>query len=415
MAKKKKVPRLIEPKEIEYYEKNTKVRWILALVFFVIGVVALAIGVKSCVSGDPGWRAITSTATVTNCSDELQLQYFISEDEDINEVNREVTRIYTETTYKAWQLFYVDAPVGNGGLRDINSKPNEAVKVDPVLYRALAQVDAAGDRQIYMAPILEEYKRVFNSEDVVNAELNDPGHNPEVAAYIAQIAAFTADPAHISLELLGNDQVKLHVSQAYMDFVKNNEYAAYLDFGWLCHAFCVDYVAEELIAAGYTRGFLSSYDGFTRRLDNSRELYRINVYDRLEQDSWMPALLEYTGATSLVAMRNYPIEAYDSTRICMFPDGTSTTYMIDPADGMSKSSTDNLLAISHTKSCAEMALGLSPVYIAQDLDEAALIGLNSKDIQCVWAEGSTLKYTGSLRISLLEQKDQPAYTLQPMN
>lgn len=412
MAKKKKSPRLIQPKEIEYYEKNTKVRWILALVFFVIGVVALAIGVSSCVSGDPGWRVITSEANVTNCSDEFQLQYYISPEDDISEVNREVTRIYTESTYHAFNLFYVDAPAGNGGLRDLNDKPNQAVTVAPALYTALEQIVKAGDRQIYLAPILVEYRRVLSSEDAVNAELNDPTRNPEKKEEIARLAAFAADPQSIDLKLLGNGQVQLQVSREYLDFAKANEIAAFLDFGWLCNAFCIDYIADALVAEGYTHGFLASYDGFTRVLDTGGEIYRINVYDRQGKDIYLPAVLEYTGPASLVFLRNYYMDANDRYRYYTYADGTCVTLQIDAVDGMYKSSTDNLLSISHSKGCAEMALALSPLYITGELDEAGLAGLNGLDIQCIWGGENTLRYTGDLRVNPLKQENQPEYTLE---
>lgn len=416
MAEKKIGRRLLQRKEVEVEVKNTKARGILALVFLVIGVVALAIGVKSCAGGDPGWREIKSTSGQMNCSSDFVLQYFFPDDDtDLIELNGNVTRIYTESTDKAYKLFYVDAPAGNGGLRDVNDSPNQAVTVDSRLYAAFEQIVAAGDRQIYLAPVLVEYRRVFQAEAEVIAKEKDPAQNPELMPYIQELTAFANDPAQIDLQLLGNNQVKLYVSQEYLDFAAEYELDAYLDFGWLCNAFISDYIAQDLIDGGCTKGYLSSYDGYTRILDSTDEIYGLNIFDRNGNDIYIPAVMHYTGPASMVFMRNYPLSQQDKWSYYVFSDGKTVNTMLDPADGVCKNSTDNILALSHSSGCAEVALKLSPVYIAQQLDEQALLDLQAQDISCVWFEGNTLKYTGQLDVTLHEDEGVPAYSIKKMN
>lgn len=416
MAEKKMSRRLLQHKDIEINEKNTKARGILALVFLAIGVVALAIGVKSCVSGETGWRQISVTNGQMNCSSDFILQYYFPDDDtDLNELNQEVTAIYTQATDQAYKLFYTDAPAGNGGLRDVNDSPNQAVTVNSRLYAAFQQLQEAGDRQIYLAPAFVEYRRVFQAEAEATAKERDPGQNPELMPYISQIAAFANDPAMIDLQLLGNDQVKLYVSPEYLSFAAEYELSVYLDFGWLCNAFISDYIAQDLIDGGYTKGYLSSYDGYTRILDTTDEVYGLNIFDRNGNDIFIPAVMHYTGPASMVFVRNYPLSQQDQWSYYVFSDGKTVNTMLDPADGVCKNSTDNILALSHSSGCAEVALKLSPVYIAQQLDEKALLDLQAEDISCVWFEGNTLKHTGQLDVTLHDDEEVPAYQIQEMN
>lgn len=413
MAENKFGRRLMQRKEVEVEVKNTKARGILALVFLAIGVVFLAIGVKSCAGGEPGWRDITSTSGQTNCSSDFVLQYYFPDDDtDLVELNGEVTALYTETTEKAYKLFYADAPANNGGLRDINAKPNETVTVDGDLYAALTQICNAGDRQIYLAPVLVEYARVFQSEDAVTAEERDPARNPELMPYITQLAGYANDPAMIDLKLLGDNQVQLFVSAEYLAFAQEYELEAYLDFGWMRNAFICDYIAQKFIDKGLNRGHLSSYDGFTRVMDGSGEIYGLNLFDRKGNDIYIPAITQYVGPASLVFVRNYPLSISDKWGFYVHADGTTVHTMIDPADGVCKSSTDNIMAMSGSASCSQMVLELAPVFIADQLDEQALIQLQKQEILCVWFEDDTLKYTGQLAIRNNDDGETPIYKIQ---
>ena len=80
----------------------------------------------------------------------------------------------------------------------------------------------------------------------------------------------------LTLELLGGNQVKLNVADAYLQFAKANEITEFINFYWLKNAFIVDYMAEELEAAGFTGGIISSFDGFQRNLGATKGSYSQN-------------------------------------------------------------------------------------------------------------------------------------------
>ena len=53
--KEREAPRI---QRIELNEKNTRLRWILVCALLLLGMVAIAIGVNSCVSAQSGWQEV---------------------------------------------------------------------------------------------------------------------------------------------------------------------------------------------------------------------------------------------------------------------------------------------------------------------------------------------------------------------
>ena len=118
----------------------------------------------------------------------------------------------------------------------------------------------------------------------------------------------------------------------------------------------MDYLAQEMTAAGYTNGLISSFDGFQRNLDTSNRAYSLNLLDRVEQDVYQAAILEYSGKSALVSLRNYPTSALSVQQYYQWSDGSYTSCHIDGTDGFSKTSVNDLLGYSKTAGCAEILL-----------------------------------------------------------
>ena len=78
--------------------------------------------------------------------------------------------------------------------------------------------------------------------------------------------------------MLGDNKVCLNVSDEYLAFLQENGVDSLIDFGWLKNAFVVDYLAEVMIARGYTLGAITSYDGYTRNFDSLNTEYAFNVF-----------------------------------------------------------------------------------------------------------------------------------------
>lgn len=386
---------------IEVEQKPGKRRVILLIVCALVAVAALGIWLYDAVKVEPGLYTVTAQTSQPHSGDEMLFLYYAGSDgRDAKKDKNAATEAYTQACLESYALFAWEAESTEGGVRYVSDHPNQAVSVDSRLYKALAQ--AADSRLLYMGPVTAEYSAVFTAGEEYLASQIDPAKNPEARAYITELMGFIGSEEHIRLELLGNDQVKLCVSEAYLTFAKENGVKQLLDFGWMRNAFVADFVADALTEQGFVNGYLETVDGYGCYLGGQ---YTVVIRDRIEQDVYLPALYTVEGGTRTVTFRNYPLsgEGTESLRYFGYRDGSISTIYTDPSDGVSKSATDNLFCYSKTASCAQMVLRCAPLYLTEELDESALIALGPEGIYTVWAEGKELRYTdGGLKLTMTE-------------
>ena len=402
------------PQTIELSEANQKPRLILICVLVVIAAVAFTAGVMSFVKGDPGWRTIEVTTGEVNCSEEFVFKYYFPSTRGAaSAANKQIVSLYTEATQKAYWLFNADevhSEIKN--IAYLNRHPNETVTVDPVLYNALEMLEGSGGRYLYLAEIYSQYDNVFLSETDGEAATQDPARSEEIKDYVNQILAFSNDPSHVSLELLENYQVRLTVSDAYQTFAQENEFTNFIDFHWTKNAFIIDYFAQLMIDAGYTDGYIGSYDGFTRNLMNNKESFSFNVFDRIENGIELVARMEYDEPMSIVFLRNYPMANLDRWHYYIYADGTGATAYIDTADGLSKTAATNLVSYAGGNTgCAEILMQMIPTYVSDTLDEMALQSMTEHQIFSIWCQDATVFYNDpDLQLLDLMNQDGLKYT-----
>lgn len=402
------------PQTIELSEANQKSRLILICVLVVIAAVAFAAGVMSFVKGDPGWRTIEVTTGEVNCSEEFVFKYYFPSTRGAaSAANKQIVSLYTEATQKAYWLFNADevhSEIKN--VAYLNRHPNETVTVDPVLYNALEMLEGSGGRHLYLAEVYSQYDNVFLSETDGEAATQDPARSEEIKDYVNQILAFSNDPSHVSLELLENYQVRLTVSDAYQTFVQENEFTNFIDFHWTKNAFIIDYFAQLMIDAGYTDGYIGSYDGFTRNLMTNKESFSFNVFDRIENGIELVARMEYDEPMSIVFLRNYPMANLDRWHYYIYADGTGATAYIDTADGLSKTAAANLVSYAGGNTgCAEILMQMIPTYVSDTLDEMALQSMTEHQIFSIWCQDATVFYNDpDLQLLDLMNQDGLKYT-----
>lgn len=378
----------------ELSDKNRTVRWVLIIILLVIAAVSLTVGLMSALETPDGWQTVKVNPSELNCGDDFTLQYEYGAGEaSATAESKALQQLYGKIVVDAWKLFYNEAGSSElTGLYEISSHPNEEITVDSGLYTALEQVVASGSRALYLAPVYAEYDRVFYSENESIAKDCDPGQDDDQRAYVQTLAEFANDPKVIQLVLGGNNKVRLQVSEEYLTFARENEVRYLIDFGWLRNAFIADYIASVLIDNGFTNGYIASVDGFTRNLDQRGNGYSLNLFNRIENDIHLAAVMEYTAPKSLISLRNYPMHDLDYCRYYVFEDGRIVTAMIDPADGQSKTATDNLVSYSDKLGCGQLALSVMPVYVADTFSEDALNALVEQGIYSVWFNGKQLMH-----------------------
>ncbi len=286
-----------------------------------------------------------------------------------------------------------------GSVRYLNDRPNQTVTVDGPLYRAFEKMLGTGRRELYLAPVYAIYESVFACTEDYQLAYIDPGQNEASAAFIRDALVYIKDPSAVNLELLGENQVRLSVSEDYLAFATENGIDSFIDFGWMKNAFITDYLADTLTEAGYTHGSISSFDGFVRNLDGRDQTYGFDFSDRVGEAVGQVqklATLEYRGPASFVWLRDFMLGEQDRQHYYQTADGETRTSYIDLRDGSCRSAISSLLAYSYDGgvSCADILLSLLPVYIADEFDADAAETLADRTggaIYSLYCQGDTIR------------------------
>ena len=195
---------------------------------------------------------------------------------------------------------------------------------------------------------------------------------------------------------MGDNTVKLCVSEDYLSFAKENEISSFIDFYRLKNAFIADYIAEELVSAGYKKGNISSFDGFTRNLDDSDTEYSLKIIDKRDSAS-LPleaAVMDYKGDLAIVYFKAFRLSDLDAMYCFLYENGESRTAYIN-SDGESKTANNMLVAFSKELGCAEILLNTSPYYIAESFGEEQASALKNDGEFTVWCSENTVNCTCS--------------------
>ncbi len=377
---------------IELNEKHQKPRLILAIVFLLFGAGMLAYALLRYFTPQTGWVAIEADASA-GISDAEEFSFLYCLDESPRETHKAVTALYSQMSRSAFQLFNTwEEFDGVTNLCSINRRPNEVLEVDQALYDAFSAVEQAGSRALYLGPVYDWYDDLFFCESDEQAADLDPRLNEEIRQAYGEILSYAGDPAAIRLELLGDRRIRLAVSEDYLAYAVREGIDCFISFGWMKNAFVADYLADALAAQGYTRGALSSYDGFIRNLDSGTD-YSFQIYDRREDGVCPAASMVYQGPMSIVSMRDYPVNSLDDRRTYTLRTGEIRTAYLDIADGLCRSSIHDLTCYSSTKSCGELALQMAPIFIAEEFRPEEMDRLAGRDIWSVYCRDSVIWHT----------------------
>lgn len=382
-------PRPVE--RIELSEEHVGRRLIAAAVLLIFGAAMLTYAFMQLVSPKEEWINVEGSSDASS-AEEFSFLYRPGSGELSYSADRKaVTALYTQLCRETFQLFRSEeAFEGVTNIYTINHCPNETLEVAPGLYEAFAAVERSGNRTLYLGPVYERYGGLFSCWDDGQLADFDPRLSPEVAREYQEYAAFAGDPQAVRVELLGENRIRLFVSQEYLEYAEQEGIERFIDFDWMRNAFIADYMARELTAQGYTHGVLASYDGFIRCLDSSGEDYSLFIYDQQDGAAYTAAVMSYHGPKSIVCLRDYPVSELDQMRFYRLSGGEVRTPYVDITDGMCRNSVSGLTGCAREKGCGDTLLEMIPVYIADELREDALEELVKKGIDFVYCEDKVI-------------------------
>ncbi len=392
-----------------------KLRIVAALFFLILSVFFITRGVLQAIKTDSGWREIEAEIVNRSWSGDFVFQYNVGySGASASEEYKAIKALYTEAMVKCYRQFNNDKNFkGVHNVHYINEHPNEVIEVDELLYQALEKVASNGTRQLYLAPIHDEYDNIFLSETEEEAYEYDPIANSEVQERFKKYAEFANDGEAVSLELLGENKIRLNVSEEYREYAETECITSFIDFNWMKNAFIADYVAEVMCEKNHTAGVLSSYDGFTRNFDSTDSSFFTKIYNLVNQNIYNVATMEYKGARSLVCMHNYSLSSNDRLKYFETKNGETRTPYLSEKNGINKSSINELLMQSTKKGCADILLEMIPVYISDELNEEEINLLGEKDIYTVYCKNYKIVSNDStVEFKDFYDRDKIKYTIK---
>lgn len=361
--------------KIQLSDQKTKLRLALVILLVLVAAGAFVYGVMSGLGKDSGWTTIeVNSSAGLNCGNEFVFQYYLGASGlSATAESKQISALYTDAMVKAYQLFTNDGESGNlHNVYYINRHPNEEIEVDALLYRAFETCEAYGNRNLYLAPVYEQYDSLFYCNEDWETESFDPLQNEELAVSFAELSAFARDAGQVEVQLLGDNRIRLYVSEDFLKYAEETYISSFIDFYWMKNAFIADFIADVMLENGYTRGSISSYDGFIRNLDDSGTGYSFNLYDRVGQNVYPAAVMQYTGSVSIVYLRDYRMNSLDFQHYYEFADGRIRTAYLDVADGLSKAAVPNLVSYSESEGCANLLMQMIPAYITDSFNRENL-------------------------------------------
>ncbi len=372
--------------EMEFTQTTLVLRMVCVGIAIVIASAAFYTVFTQVLHTQGGWETIDADDAETAAVDDFEFLYQLGVSGTSASTEwAKLTKLYPQYLDQADQAFSTVEYEDVGNLYTLNQHPNESVTVEPALYSALELLAGLDSRYLYYAPVFQQYHALFACSNDWETESFDPAQNDQVYAYVQQVIAYAGDPDSIDLELLGDNSVRLTVSQDYLDFAQENEITAYLDFFYLRNAFILDYVADQLIADGYTAGLITSVEGFSRAL--GADAYSVNLYDLRGSTIYQAAVLEYTGPKSMVFMRNYPLNSTDSSYYYVMDSGEIRTPYLDLETGLCASAMSGLLVYADSMGCAELLLRSWDTFV---LGSPTVEQLQTQGIDTVYFEGETI-------------------------
>lgn len=374
----------LRPKErLELDVKHIPFRVMCVIIALVTAALAFGSVINDFLTPPTGWQQVEPQNPQTPIYKEFALCYELGKSQlDARQEQKAVAALYGQALDQTYQALSNQPVEGCVNLYALNHQPGTALTVEDALYRAFQLVEQTASRQPYFGPLVSWYNSLFACTYDEEAALYDPARWEEAAEYAARIAGFAADPQAVRVECLPDGQLRLVVSQAYLDFARENELETFVDFGPLLNAFLCDAVADALAGQGHENGYVTSSDGFARALCDTQ--FGLNVIDWAQGQAVQQGTVVYQGPAALVSLRSFPVQESDQLRYYTYADGTVVGPYLD-GEGRFHTASASLSAMSRQVGAAELALRAYAAFTGSDpafpaLEECSWVSVRQGEI-----------------------------------
>lgn len=179
----------------------------------------------------------------------------------------EVQRVFSDDLLQYYRLLSAEKTYeGLNNIAALNAAPEQALKVDAVLYAVLKDAYTRHEMQegyhLFSGALHTEWQSMRYLEE---PEQTDPLLNDDEAEFLKVLTSQLAKKEQFSLEFDDNNStVTLHISEEYRNWTEQNEIEApVLDLNLLHDAYLLQLVAMRMTAQGYTDGYLYTESGIS--------------------------------------------------------------------------------------------------------------------------------------------------------
>lgn len=293
----------------------------LKLVAFILSlgllVTAITLGVLGYLRYESGYYELTAAAseTVAYAGDVKALVYFEGNSASVRAQVSAANTVYS----KALEEIYIETDpdhtyASNISIGRVSANPNTATALDQKTYALLkdASEEAAthSNFSLYGAPLYDFWDTLAGFPETTRAG-QDPINNAAAATELQSLVQHVQSAAtHCSLVFDDAARtVQLNVDDTYLAYRKTNEITSpILSFNLLRVAYECDAVSKALIAAGYTKGLLSSNDGLMMSLGGV-DTTEYRLYDHDGTKSIYYGILQGGGQSCCVEARRFENDA----------------------------------------------------------------------------------------------------------
>jgi nitrogen regulatory protein PII-like uncharacterized protein len=169
----------------------------------------------------------------------------------------------------------------------------------------------------------------------------------------------------------------------------------------------MDIIADTLITNGYTRGYISSCDGYFRSL-SGLDSYTYSIGDKVEKGYLNACQMEIKRGIRGVCYRAYDLYPNARKRYYILSDGTVRSFYIDEATGISMNSCQTMMFYSEHETIVDIVLKTNKYYINTIIDKAGISSL-SNSIKTIYVTNNKVYYNDDITLKNLFDNGEIKY------